>query len=64
MEAYELAGKLLLKEGEPCWDVSGHIYLSEHAAPILHASVAIGKEKAEETRTADFIYTGEMWLRI
>lgn len=64
MEVYELASKLLLKEGEPCWDLSGHISLSEQDAPILHAKVVIGKERAGETRTADFIYTGDMWLRM
>lgn len=63
MEAYELAVDLLLKDGEPCWNTSGNLWLDKNRVPHLTAKVSIGTERCEEIREAEFTYTSQGWVR-
>ena len=58
MEAYELAANLLLNPGEPCWNTRGYLWLDDDGVPHLTARVAVGKEKSEELREAEYVYHG------
>ncbi len=62
MEPYELAGKILAKEGEAIWNLAGYLRVDNNGKPILRAYVAIGKDKAEEERSGEFTYDGEKWV--
>ena len=64
MEAYELAGRLLLKEGEPCWNLDGHLYLDNDGVPHYHGWVVIGETEPGERRIADFVYADGGWKEL
>ncbi len=61
MEAYELAANLLLKPGESYWKTHGFMWLDENGRPHLTARVVVGKEKAEETRKAEYVFSNGGW---